>query len=136
MRTTLHEGSLDLPRTRKLSPALPDTRYYRHRTDLRRWFLCSACWRKRKSILSMTDIRLIDYFAHTAISFIYGHRSRTCAAPRPGCAGVKPLLDRACDAGAEVAIEPLTELRDATYYRYVGLDADATRIGDTVVWNV
>ena len=32
--------------------------------------------------------------------------------------------------GVEVAIEPLTELRDVTFNWYVGLDADATRIGD------
>ena len=32
--------------------------------------------------------------------------------------------------GADVAIEPLTELREAPLTWYVGLDADATRIGD------
>ncbi len=36
--------------------------------------------------------------------------------------------------GVEVAIEPLTELRDAPLTWYVGLDADATRIGDRL-WN-
>ena len=36
--------------------------------------------------------------------------------------------------GIEVAIEPLTELREATLSWYVGLDADATRIGD-LLWN-
>ena len=34
----------------------------------------------------------------------------------------------------EVAIEPLTELRDAPLTWYVGLDADGTRIGDRL-WN-
>ncbi len=34
----------------------------------------------------------------------------------------------------EVTIEPLTELRDATLTWYVGLDVDATRMGDTL-WN-
>jgi uncharacterized protein DUF6352 len=34
----------------------------------------------------------------------------------------------------DVAIEPLTELRDARLSWYVGLDVDATRIGDTI-WN-
>ena len=34
----------------------------------------------------------------------------------------------------EVRIEPLTELRDATLTWYVGLDVDATRMGDTL-WN-
>jgi len=36
--------------------------------------------------------------------------------------------------GLTVTIEPLTELRDAPLTWYVGLDADATRIGDTL-WN-
>ena len=36
--------------------------------------------------------------------------------------------------GLAVTIEPLTELRDAPLTWYVGLDADATRIGDTL-WN-
>jgi hypothetical protein len=36
--------------------------------------------------------------------------------------------------GVEVAIEPLTELHDAPLTWYVGLDADATRIGDRL-WN-
>jgi hypothetical protein len=36
--------------------------------------------------------------------------------------------------GLAVTIEPLTELRDAPLTWYVGLDADATRIGDSL-WN-
>ncbi len=36
--------------------------------------------------------------------------------------------------GVEVAIEPLIALRDAPFTWYVGLDADATRIGDRL-WN-
>ena len=36
--------------------------------------------------------------------------------------------------GVAVTIEPLTELRDAPLTWYVGLDADATRIGDRL-WN-
>jgi hypothetical protein len=36
--------------------------------------------------------------------------------------------------GVDVAIEPLTELRDAPLTWYVGLDADATKIGDRL-WN-
>jgi hypothetical protein len=34
----------------------------------------------------------------------------------------------------DVAIEPLTELRDARLSWYVGLDSEATRIGDAI-WN-
>jgi hypothetical protein len=36
--------------------------------------------------------------------------------------------------GIEVDIEPLTEMRDVNLAWYVGLDADATKIGDTM-WN-
>ena len=36
--------------------------------------------------------------------------------------------------GVEVKIEPLTELRETTLSWYVGLDADATKIGDSL-WN-
>ncbi len=36
--------------------------------------------------------------------------------------------------GVEVTIEPLTELREAPLSWYVGLDAEATRIGD-LLWN-
>jgi hypothetical protein len=36
--------------------------------------------------------------------------------------------------GVEVTIEPLTELREVALTWYVGLDADATRIGD-LLWN-
>jgi len=36
--------------------------------------------------------------------------------------------------GVEVTIEPLTELREASLVWYVGLDADATKIGD-MMWN-
>jgi hypothetical protein len=36
--------------------------------------------------------------------------------------------------GLAVTVEPLTELRDAALTWYVGLDADATRIGDAL-WN-
>ena len=36
--------------------------------------------------------------------------------------------------GIEVAIEPLKEMRDINLAWYVGLDADATKIGD-MLWN-
>jgi hypothetical protein len=36
--------------------------------------------------------------------------------------------------GVEVEIEPLTEMRDVNFTWYVGLDAEATRIGDAL-WN-
>jgi hypothetical protein len=34
----------------------------------------------------------------------------------------------------DIAVEPLTEFRDAHFTWYVGLDADGTRIGDAL-WN-
>ena len=34
----------------------------------------------------------------------------------------------------DVAVQPLTELRDVTWSWYIGLDSEATRIGDTI-WN-
>lgn len=36
--------------------------------------------------------------------------------------------------GVEVAVEPLTEVRDVAFTWYVGLDAEGTRIGDAL-WN-
>jgi hypothetical protein len=36
--------------------------------------------------------------------------------------------------GVEVAVEPLTELRDAKFTWYVGLDQDGSKLGDTL-WN-
>lgn len=55
---------------------------------------------------------------------------------RPGLAALADAMRRwiAHVLGVEVAIEPLTELRDAPLTWYVGLDADATRIGDKL-WN-
>jgi len=51
---------------------------------------------------------------------------------RAGCAAFAEAMRRwiAHVLGVEVAIEPLTALRDAPFTWYVGLDADATRIGD------
>lgn len=56
-----------------------------------------------------------------------------------GRAGLAALADAmrrwiAHVLGVEVTIEPLTALRDAPLTWYVGLDADATRIGDKL-WN-
>ena len=55
---------------------------------------------------------------------------------RPGLVALAEAMRRwiAHVLGVEVAIEPLTELRDAPLTWYVGLDADGTRIGD-LLWN-
>jgi len=58
------------------------------------------------------------------------------SAGREGLAALAEAMRRwiAHVLGIEVKIEPLTELREASLTWYVGLDADATRIGD-MMWN-
>jgi len=53
---------------------------------------------------------------------------------RPGLAALAEVMRRWIGhvLGIAVAIEPLTELRDAPLTWYVGLDADATKIGDAM----
>jgi hypothetical protein len=55
---------------------------------------------------------------------------------RRGQAGLAQAMTRWIShlLGIEVAIEPITELRDANLTWYVGLDSEATRIGDRL-WN-
>jgi len=57
-------------------------------------------------------------------------------AGRPGLAALAQALQRwiAHLLGVEVGIAPLKELRDVPLTWYVGLDADATHIGD-MLWN-
>jgi hypothetical protein len=57
-------------------------------------------------------------------------------AGRDGLAALAEVMEHwiAHLLGVSVAIEPLTELRDAAFTWYVGLDADATGIGDQL-WN-
>jgi hypothetical protein len=57
-------------------------------------------------------------------------------AGRAGLAALAEAMRRwiAHVLGVEVTIEPLSELREAPLLWYVGLDADATRIGD-MLWN-
>lgn len=56
------------------------------------------------------------------------------SAGRRGLAALGEVIERwiAHLLAVEVAIEPLVELQDATLTWYVGLDADATRIGDAL----
>jgi len=57
-------------------------------------------------------------------------------AGRAGLAALAGAMERwiAHVLGVEVSIEPLTELREVSLAWYVGLDADATKIGD-MMWN-
>ena len=57
-------------------------------------------------------------------------------AGRRGLAALGEVIERwvAHLLAVDVAIEPLTEMRDVALTWYVGLDADATRIGDAL-WN-
>jgi len=53
---------------------------------------------------------------------------------RPGLVALAEVMRRwiAHVLGIDVSIEPLTELRDAPLTWYVGLDSEATKIGDTL----
>jgi len=64
---------------------------------------------------------------HTAIDLTAGRR---------GLAALAEVMQRwiAHVIGIEVQIESLTEMRDANFVWYVGLDAEGTRIGDAL-WN-
>jgi Family of unknown function (DUF6352) len=57
-------------------------------------------------------------------------------AGRPGLAALGEVMSRWVRhmLSVEVEIEPLTEMRDVDFTWYVGLDADATRIGNAL-WN-
>ncbi len=64
---------------------------------------------------------------HTAIDLTAG---------RPGLFAFATVVERwiAHVMGIDVSVEPLTEMRDVDLKWYVGLDADATRIGNAL-WN-
>jgi hypothetical protein len=64
---------------------------------------------------------------HTAIDLTAG---------RPGLSAFATVVERwiAHVIGIDVSVEPLTEMRDVDLKWYVGLDADATRIGNAL-WN-
>lgn len=55
---------------------------------------------------------------------------------RPGLVALAEAMRRwiAHILGVDVSIEPLMEMRDVAFAWYVGLDADATKIGD-MLWN-
>ena len=64
------------------------------------------------------------------------HMAIDLTAGRRGLAALAQAMTRwiAHVLGVDITIEPLSELRDANLTWYVGLDADATRIGDAL-WN-
>jgi hypothetical protein len=72
------------------------------------------------------------YFEHSDLF----HMAIDLTAGRRGLAALAQAMTRwiAHVLGVDVTIEPLSELRDVNLTWYVGLDADATRIGDAL-WN-
>jgi hypothetical protein len=58
------------------------------------------------------------------------------SAGKRGLAALGEVMERWIShlLGIDVAIEPLTELREAPLTWYVGLDSEATRVGDAL-WN-
>jgi hypothetical protein len=79
-----------------------------------------------------SDENAAHYFAH---SDLY-HVAIDLTAGRPGIAALAAAMRRwiAHLLNVEVEIEPLTELRDAKFTWYVGLDTEGSRIGD-LLWN-
>jgi len=80
----------------------------------------------------INDDNAAHYFEHSD----QFHMAIDLTAGRRGLAALAQAMTRWVNhvLGIEVDIEPLTELRDVALTWYVGLDADATRIGDTL-WN-
>jgi hypothetical protein len=72
------------------------------------------------------------YFEHSDLF----HVALDMTAGRRGLAALAEAMRRwiAHVLGVDVTIEPLSELRDAKFTWYVGLDSEASRIGD-VLWN-
>jgi hypothetical protein len=62
------------------------------------------------------------------------HSAIDLTAGRSGLAALATVIQRwiAHVMAVEVEVEPLTEMRDVDFTWYVGLDADATRIGDAL----
>ena len=80
----------------------------------------------------MSDDNAEHYFAHSD----QFHVALDLTAGRRGLIALAAAMERfvAHVLGVEVAIEPLTELREAKFTWYVGLDLDGSRIGDAL-WN-
>ena len=80
----------------------------------------------------MSDDNAEHYFEHSD----QFHVALDLTAGRRGLVALGEAMRRwiAHLLGVEVAIEPLTELREAKFTWYVGLDTDGSRIGDAL-WN-
>jgi hypothetical protein len=83
-------------------------------------------------IAVLSDDNADHYFAHSD----QFHDAIDLTAGRRGLAGLGEAIRRwiAHLLNIEVTIEPLTALKDARFTWYVGLDADGSRIGDSL-WN-
>ena len=80
----------------------------------------------------MSDDNAEHYFEHSDLF----HVALDMTAGRRGLFALAEAMRRwiAHVLNVEVTIEPLTELRDAKFTWYVGLDTDGSRIGD-LLWN-
>jgi len=80
----------------------------------------------------MSDDNAAHYFEHSDLF----HVALDMTAGRRGLLALAEAMRRwiAHVLNVEVTIEPLSELRDAKFTWYVGLDSDGSRIGD-VLWN-
>ena len=80
----------------------------------------------------MNDDNAAHYFEHSD----QFHMALDLTAGRRGLAALGEVIARWLShvLAVEVTVEPLTEVRDVTLTWYVGLDADATKIGDAL-WN-
>ena len=80
----------------------------------------------------MSDDNAAHYFEHSDLF----HVALDLTAGRRGIAALAEAMRRWIGhvLGIEVQIEPLTELREARFTWYVGLDGEGSRIGD-LLWN-
>ena len=80
----------------------------------------------------MSDDNAAHYFEHSDLF----HVALDMTAGRRGLLALAEAMRRwiAHVLNVEVTIEPLSELRDAEFTWYVGLDSDGSRIGD-LLWN-
>jgi hypothetical protein len=87
---------------------------------------------KEADIDIMSDDNAAHYFQHSDLF----HVALDLTAGRRGLAALAEAMRRwiAHILNIEVAIEPLTELRDARFTWYVGLDTEGSKIGDRL-WN-
>jgi hypothetical protein len=80
----------------------------------------------------MNDDNAEHYFAHSD----QFHMALDLTGGRRGLTALGEVIVRWVGhlMAVDAAVEPLTEVRDATFTWYVGLDADGTKIGDAL-WN-